>query len=240
LSVSIAANSHRPSYNATSFDICCAIVCGEPASWNLQMYVPPHFANSDLDQLQDAIERYSFALIVSRQGERQTASHLPLLIDRQAGPCGTLWGHFARANSQWREAGGQRVLVVFSGPHAYISPQWYEAERVVPTWNYVAVHAYGRLELVEDAASAVDLLDRMVRHYEAALPRPWNLADQPAEFIQRLAQQIVAFRIPIERLEGKWKLNQNHPQERREKVVAALEARGGPDEQAIARLMREY
>ena len=128
------------------------------------MYVPPHFANRDLDQLHAAIERYSFALIVSREGEQLAGSHLPLLLDRQAGPQGTLWGHFARANSQWREAGGQQVLVVFSGPHAYISPQWYEAERVVPTWNYVAVHAYGRLELVEDAAATLELLERMVRH----------------------------------------------------------------------------
>src|SRR4029450_7269152 len=121
---------------------------------------------------------------------------------------------------------------------AYVSPQWYEAERVVPTWNYVAVHAYGRLELVEDSAATVALLDRMVRHFEAAQPRPWNLADQPADFVNRLAQQIVAFRIPIERLEGKWKLNQNHPQERREKVIAALEAGGEAERHAGARGMR--
>ncbi len=204
------------------------------------MYIPTHFANDDLDQLHAAIERYSFALIVSREGEQFAASHLPLLLDRRAGPQGTLWGHFARANSQWRAAGGQQVLVVFSGPHAYISPQWYDAEQVVPTWNYVAVHAYGRLETVVDAAPTLELLERMVRHFEAAQSQPWSLADQPADFIQRLARQIVAFRIPIERLEGKWKLNQNHPLERREKVVAALEAGGGSDEQAIARLMRKY
>lgn len=165
-------------------------------------------------------------------------SHLPLLIDREAGPRGTLLGHFARANPQWRHAAGREVLVVFTGPHAYISPQWYEAERVVPTWNYIAVHAYGRLELIEEAAQVRDLLARMVRHYEASRPRPWSLDDQPADFVERLAKQIVAFRIPIERLEGKWKLNQNHPPERRERVIAALAA-GGPDEQAVARTMQE-
>jgi transcriptional regulator len=203
------------------------------------MYIPPAFSVSDVAQLHAAIERYSFALVLSREESGLVASHLPLLLDRHAGPSGTLWGHFARANSQRREADGQEVLVIFSGPHAYISPQWYQAERVVPTWNYVAVHAYGRLELVEDSSQALELLQRMVRHYESALPEPWRLADQPADFIERLAQQIVAFQIPIERLEGKWKLNQNHPQERRAKVVAALEAHGGADDLEIARLMRE-
>jgi transcriptional regulator len=203
------------------------------------MYIPPAFSVSDLAQLHAAIERYSFALVVSREESGLVASHLPLLLDRHAGPSGKLWGHFARANSQWREADGQEVLVIFSGPHAYVSPQWYQAERVVPTWNYVAVHAYGRLELIEDSSQTLGLLERMVRHYEATLPEPWRLADQPADFIERLAQQIVAFQILIERLEGKWKLNQNHPQERRAKVVAALEARGGVEELEIARLMRE-
>jgi len=203
------------------------------------MYTPPPFVIDDLDQLHAAIERYSFALIVSRSGEQLVATHLPLLLDRPAGPSGTLWGHFARANPQWREAGGQEVLVAFSGPHAYISPQWYEAERVVPTWNYVAVHAYGRLELIEDPRQTMELLQRTVRHYEANQPQPWLLADQPADFLERLAQQIVAFRIPIERLEGKWKLNQNHPQERRERVKSALERSGREDDREIAKLMRE-
>jgi transcriptional regulator len=202
------------------------------------MYVPPHFANNNLDELHAAIERYSFALIVSGAGGQLVASHLPLLLDRQDGDCGALWGHFARANPQWQSAGGQEVLVVFSGPHAYVSPQWYQDERVVPTWNYVAVHAYGRLELVEEATQTPALLNRMVRHYEATQPAPWNLADQPADFVERMAKQIVAFRIPIERIEGKWKLNQNHPEERRERVVTALERSEGADEMEIARLMR--
>jgi transcriptional regulator len=204
------------------------------------MYIPSHFENDALDQLHAAIERYSFALIVSGAGGQLVASHLPLLLDRQNGRCGTLWGHYARANPHWQSAGGQDVLVVFSGPHAYVSPQWYQAERVVPTWNYVAVHAYGRLELVEDAAQTLALLERMVRHYEATQPVPWSLANQPADFVERMARQIVAFRIPIERLEGKWKLNQNHPQERRERVVAALERSDGADEREIAKLMRGY
>jgi transcriptional regulator len=202
------------------------------------MYIPPHFANSDLSELHDAIEAYSFALIVSSESEELVASHLPLLVDRDAGPRGTLLGHFARANGHWRSAANQQTLVVFSGPHAYISPTWYAADRVVPTWNYVAVHAYGRLELFEDPAEVLALLARTVEHFEASQPRPWRLADQPPEFIERLAVQIVGFRIPIDRLEGKWKLNQNHPPERRERVIAALEGQGVANELAIARLMK--
>ena len=203
------------------------------------MYIPPHFANRDVCQLHDAIEAYSFALVVTGAGDNLVASHLPLLLDRTAGVQGTLLGHFARANSQWESAAGQRALVVFSGPHAYISPTWYAAERVVPTWNYIAVHAYGRLQLIEDPAEVLALLSRTVEYFESSQPQPWRLADQPAEFIERLAAQIVGFRIAIEQLEGKWKLNQNHPQERRERVIAALSGQESANSLAIARLMQD-
>ncbi len=202
------------------------------------MYTPPSFAVADRATLHAAIEEHSFATLVSSSGETLVASHLPLLLDRDDGPHGTLVGHMARANEHWRSAAGQPVLAVFSGPHAYISPTWYAAERVVPTWNYVAVHAYGRLVLIEDEVAVLDLLRRTVDLYEAGKPRPWRLADQPADFIAGLAKQIVAFRIPIERLEGKWKLNQNHAAERRARVVAALEGQGDENAMAIARLMR--
>lgn len=202
------------------------------------MYIPPPFAVADRDKLFQAIEDYSFALLVSGSGESLVASHLPLLLDREAGEQGTLVGHMARANLQWQSAGGQPVLAVFSGPHAYISPTWYAAERTVPTWNYVAVHAHGKLELIEDEPTVVALLHRTVERYEASQPEPWKLSDQPAEFIAGLTKQIVAFRIPIERLEGKWKLNQNHPDERRNRVVAALEQQGNENALAIASLMR--
>src|SRR4029079_18453576 len=115
------------------------------------MYIPPLFAKSDSVALHNAIERYLFATLVCRKHGHRAASNLPFLIDRQAGPNGTLLGHMARANLQWRDASGQEVLTIFSGPHAYISPQWYVAPQVVPTWNYVAVHAYGPLELIEDS-----------------------------------------------------------------------------------------
>lgn len=201
------------------------------------MYVPASFAPPDESSLYAAIERYSFALLVSGSGSELIASHLPLLLDHTHGERGTLLGHMARANEQWRAAAGQPVLAVFSGPHAYISPTWYAAGQVVPTWNYVAVHASGRLELIEDPTESEQVLRRTIDTYERSQPRPWQLHESP-EWISRLVAQIVAFRIPIDRLEGKWKLNQNHPAERRAKVAAALERQGDENSLAIATLMR--
>ena len=201
------------------------------------MYVPAHFAESDRSKLHDAIEQYSFATLISQNGRESFASHLPLLLDRDAGPGGTLIGHMARANPQWLDAAGQQVLAIFSGPHAYISPTWYEAGQTVPTWNYVAVHAYGPLELIEDLAKAEAVLRRTIQTYEASQPAPWQLDESP-EFVERLVRQIAAFRIPIARIEGKWKLNQNHPPERRARVITVLESRPDENSRKIAQLMR--
>jgi transcriptional regulator len=203
------------------------------------MYVPSHFAQDDTSKLYDAIERYSFATLVSTSSGGMEASHLPLLLDRAAGTQGTILGHMARANLQWKGAAGQEVLAIFSGPHAYISPQWYEAAQVVPTWNYMAVHAYGRLELIDDDVEVKSLLERTVETYEASQPRPWRM-DEPPEFVARLLKQIVAFRIPISRLEGKWKLNQNRPQEQRERVIAQLSRQGDENAMQIVNLMKGF
>ena len=201
------------------------------------MYTPAAFAVTDLPKLHAAIESYSFAVLVS-PGEELIASHLPLLLDRHGGPYGTLIGHMARANPQWQSAAGRRVTAIFSGPHAYISPTWYEAENVVPTWNYVAVHAHGTLELVEDRRALTEIVHRTVEVYERSMPRPWAF-DSSGEFAERLLEMIVGFRIEIERIEGKWKLSQNHAAERRERVSAALRQQGEPNSTAIADLMSE-
>lgn len=200
------------------------------------MYIPPLFAESDLTTLHDAIERYPFATLVSSQNGQLEASHLPFLIDRNAGPNGSLLAHMARANLQWRNAANQEVLTIFSGPHAYISPSWYEAPQVVPTWNYVAVHAYGNLELIDNPTEVESLLHRTIRLFEANQTSPWQM-NEPAEFVDRLIRQIVAFRIPIGRLEGKWKLNQNRPAEQRERVIAKLAQQADENSLAIAKLM---
>lgn len=202
------------------------------------MYVPSAFQESDLSTLHEFIERHSFGLLVTQYDGSPFATHLPFLLDRTSGPYGTLLGHVARANPQWQQCVGQHVLAVFSGPHAYVSPSWYEADHVVPTWSYVAVHAYGRVELVEDHDGLLDIVRRSVEVYERSMPRPWSLGEADT-FVDRLLMQIVGFRIEIDRIEGKWKLNQNHPVERREKVVRALSERGDENSTAIAGLMRQ-
>ncbi len=203
------------------------------------MYTRAHFAETDLGKLHDAIQAYSFATLVSQHAGELTASHLPLLLKRDAeGEYGTLLGHMAKANPQWQQAAGQDVLAIFSGPHAYISPTWYEEEKTVPTWNYVAVHAYGRLEIIENSREKLDILRQTVQVYERNMPAPWPMPE-PDEFVSRLADQIVAFQIPLRRLEGKWKLNQNHSLARRQRVIAALNSRSEEASREIAGLMEE-
>jgi transcriptional regulator len=200
------------------------------------MYLPAAFAESDLTKLHDFIEQNSFGSLVSQFDGLPFASHLPFLLERQTGPRGCLIGHTARANPQWEQAGGQTVLAVFFGPHAYISPSWYEADQVVPTWNYVAVHAYGRLQIIEDHDSLLAIVQRMVQVYEQGMPRPWSFA-APSTFVDRMLTQIVGFRIEIDRIEGKWKLNQNHPADRRRKVMRALQERRDENSHAVAAIM---
>ncbi len=201
------------------------------------MYVPPHFAEADPAVLHDFIDAHSFGLLVSQHGGEPFGTHLPFLLDRAAGPHGTLVGHVARANPHWRELAGAPALAVFSGPHAYVSPTWYEADPAVPTWNYVAVHAAGRAELVEDRGELLDIVARSVAVYESGMPTPWRF-DRDTTYADRLLAQIVGFRVRVEKLEGKWKLNQNHPTERRERVVRALESAGGENARGVAAAMR--
>lgn len=206
------------------------------------MYIPKAFAETDRGKLYDFIEAHSFGLLVSAEAGVLVASHLPFLLERDAGPHGCLLGHFAKANPQWQGLDGKEVLAIFSGPHAYVSPSWYEAENVVPTWNYVAVHAYGTLRLVDDPDGLASILTAFVSTFERAMPKPWSL-DTGTDFFRKFVQGIIGFRIEVSRLEGKWKLNQNHPEERRQKVVRKL---AGSDDQAaretallMAEMLRE-
>jgi transcriptional regulator len=201
------------------------------------MYIPATFAEADLTKLHDFIEQHSFGLLVSQVDGQPFATHLPFLLDRTTGPHGTLICHVARANPQWREASGQSALAIFSGPHVYLSPTWYEAEQAVPTWNYAAVHAYGRLQVIEDEGALLSIVQEMVRLYEQSMPQPWSF-DGSTTFVKRLLGQIVGFCIEIERIEGKFKLNQNHPVERRKKVIRALAEHGDDNAQAVAAMMR--
>jgi transcriptional regulator len=202
------------------------------------MFIPTAFAELDQGKLHDFIQSHSFGLLVSTQNGEPFATHLPFLLEPDEGSHGSLIGHMARANPHWQGLDGRQVLVVFSGPHAYVSPSWYEAENVVPTWNYVAVHAYGTFRSVEDPDSLSRILTATVETYERRMPNPWSI-DADTDFFQKLARSVVGFRVEINRLEGKWKLNQNHPDERRQKVAHALEMSADPDAREIARLMRE-
>lgn len=203
------------------------------------MYTPASFEVTDLPTLHTFIEHHSFATLCSQLMSEPTATHLPLLLDRSTGPNGRLIGHMARANSQWKSAAGNRVLAIFHGPHAYISPTWYESSETVPTWNYAAVHAYGVLKMIDDAQRLRDVVERTVDIYERSMPRPWSMNVVPPELIEKLLLGIVGFEIDIDRLEGKWKLNQNHSLERREKVIRGLMETGRYEDAAIAGLMRQ-
>jgi transcriptional regulator len=201
------------------------------------MYIPASFAESDLTRLHDFMRQHSFALLTSLHADGLIASHLPLLLDPGAGPLGQLCGHMARANSQWRDVHGE-VLAVFSGPHVYVSPSWYEEAGTVPTWNYVAVHARGTFHLVEERDPLLSILHQSVNAYEGPRPRPW-VFDPSNEDLQKLLRSIVGFRVEITHLEGKWKLSQNHSEGRRRRVVRALLDQHDADSLAIAGLMEE-
>jgi transcriptional regulator len=201
------------------------------------VYIPASFAEPDTAKLQEFIRQNSFAILTSHGQDGLIASHLPLLLDADARPHGHLLGHMARANPQWRDIRGE-AMAIFLGPHAYVSPSWYEEGGTVPTWNYIAVHAYGRFQVVEERDGLLNILRRSVLTYESPRPEPWHF-DESAPHVETMLKAIVGFRIEITRLEGKWKLSQNHPEEQRRKVIRALEVRPDGDSREIARLMSE-
>lgn len=202
------------------------------------MYTPFSFVENDLSTLHSCIEEKSFATLVTTDDSGPVVSHLPLLLDRADGAMGTLIGHMAKANPQWRGITNGDALAVFHGPHAYISPSWYREKNVVPTWNYVAVHAKGKVKLVEDQSELLDIVRRYVNFYEASMAEPWQMGSAEPEFIEKLLDAIVGFTIEISSIEGKWKLNQNHSEVRRRNVIDGLKTRPGENNSQIAELMK--
>jgi transcriptional regulator len=201
------------------------------------MYIPPSFAENNLAELHQFIEGHGFATIISTADGEPIGSHLPILLDRSFAPYGRLYGHLARANSHQESFGSGRSLVIFHGPHAYISPDWMPSQNVVPTWNYVAVHAYGSVRRIEDRDRLCEIVRQTTVKYESSRATPWSMNAPDPDFIEKLLGAIVGFEIDIERLEGKWKLNQNHPPERRQHIINGLRAAGRHDELQIADLM---
>ena len=203
------------------------------------MYVPSAFRVDDGPALRRLIEQHSFATLVSRVDGRIEASHVPLMLDPDDGPSGTLLGHLARANPQWHGFGeDQEALVIFQGPHAYISPRWYRNAPAVPTWNYTAVHVYGRPEPVDERSAVAGILDRLVARHDPAMPQPWS-EHAPADFRERMMGAIQAFRMPVTRMEGKFKLSQNRPAEDRENVWRTLARSDSGADRALWRFARD-
>jgi len=201
------------------------------------LYTPSAFAEHGIVRIHEFMRDHSFATVVTNAGTSLIASHLPLLLDADVGPSGVLLGHMARANPQWRFFEGE-CMTIFHGPHAYISPSLYGEHGTVPTWNYIAVHAYGCLRIVEDREGLLDILRRSVAAYENPRSVPWNF-DESGPHVEKLLRAIVGIRIEITRLEGKWKLSQNHTEERRRKVIDGLNASAVGDARAVASMMNE-
>jgi len=208
------------------------------------MYVPEVFALDDRAAIAALIRDHDFGLLVTAPGGQAMVSHLPFLYDAERGANGTLLAHMARENPQWRDFArlaeeGGAALAVFQGPHAYISPTWYgDAGPAVPTWNYLAVHAYGLPRVIDEAAAVRALLERLVATHEVGRTPPWSLESQKPGYLDAMQRGIVAFEIPVARLEAKAKLNQNRPAAARLGAAAALEAEGGEVARDLARHMR--
>lgn len=193
------------------------------------MYRPTAFRQDDLATLHAQIDASGLAMLTSAGEQGLQASHLPLLLEPGEGEFGTLYGHFARANPHWRDlASGAEALVVFSGPDAYIHPGWYPAkaehDKVVPTWNYIAVHAWGQAEVFDDPERLLQLVSRLSDRHERQQAQPWATSDAPREYLDAMLRAIVGFALPIRRLEGKWKLGQNRSAADQAGVRAGLSA----------------
>ncbi len=192
------------------------------------MYTPPAFRDDDRDSLRATIRASRLATLVTGTVDGVLATPLPLYLEENEGEHGVLYGHLARANPQGRAAALGEALAIFMGPDAYVTPSWYETKqetgKVVPTWNYVAVHAYGPVEFFDDAVRLLDVVTRLTNLHEGARARPWTVSEAPPEFVQAQLRGIIGLRLPITRLEGKRKLSQNRSPADRANVAAGLAA----------------
>jgi transcriptional regulator len=196
------------------------------------MYVPSHFRMAGDQAPYDFMAAHAFATLVSTHEGVPLATHLPFLVDD-----GRLRAHMARANPQWKSFGTAEVMAVFTGPHAYISPSWYEATDEVPTWNYAAVHAYGVPQIIADPVEVRAMLETLVTRNERGFAVPWEMTAASETYLSRLMNGIVAFDIPIARLDAKEKLSQNHHAADRVRVAAQLARSDDPTDRELAALM---
>ena len=202
------------------------------------MYVPTHFREDDLPTLHEVIRATGLATLVSPTPDGLLATHLPLLLDADQGPFGTLIGHVARGNPHGSVDPAAESLAIFQGPDGYVTPSWYAAKRetgkVVPTWNYVAVHAYGSVEVFDEPDRLLDTVTRLTNRHESARPAPWAVSDAPADFVATMLKGFRGIAMRITRIEGKAKLSQNRPAGDQQRVIDGLRADGN---QALADAM---
>lgn len=207
------------------------------------MYTPPAFREDDPAEIRRIIRAARLSTLVTMTGEGLMATPLPLFLDENEGEHGTLYGHLAKANPQWKSPVSADALVIFPGPDAYVTPSWYAAKqehgKVVPTWNYVAVHAYGRPEFFDDEDRLHEAVSRLTDLYERPRDEPWAVTDAPAPFVRAQLKGIVGLRLPITRIEGKRKMSQNRSEADRAGVAAGLQATGAQDDAIVADLVAE-
>ncbi|WP_315831316.1 FMN-binding negative transcriptional regulator [Bradyrhizobium prioriisuperbiae] len=209
------------------------------------MYIPPAFIDSDLSSVHATIREARLANLVTATAQGLISTPLPLFLDETEGAQGVLYGHVARANPQWNEPPAGEALAIFMGPDAYVTPSWYATKRetgkVVPTWNYIAVHAYGPVEFFEDPQRLLAVVTRLTNLHEgprAAIgAEPWAVNDAPEDFIKAQLRGIVGLRLPIARLEGKRKMSQNRNAQDRTGVVEGLAASANAEDRIVAGLI---
>ena len=206
------------------------------------MYLPAHFEESRDEVLHALMRAHPFATLVTHHAHGLNADHLPLNFAADVAPHGALQGHVARANPVWQQAADSDVLVIFHGPQTYVTPSWYETKRehgkAVPTWNYVVVHARGRLRAIDDPAWLRGQLETLVSRHETQLAEPWQISDAPPDYIDKMLAAIVGIEILISDLTGKWKISQNQPAANRAGVIAGLGQQGTDDAAQIAELVK--
>ncbi len=208
------------------------------------MYVPSHFEETRLEVLHELMRGQPLATVVTLSADGINANHIPLHLCPDQGQFGALRGHVARSNPMWSNlVQGVDALAIFHGPEGYVSPSWYPTKRdhgkVVPTWNYAVVHAYGALRVIDDPIWLRSQLEALVSRHEARSASPWSISDAPPEFIGRMIESIVGFEIVVSRLKGKWKVSQNQPAVNRAGVVDALRQRGDAYAAEMAHLIEE-
>jgi transcriptional regulator len=206
------------------------------------MYVPPHFRQDDPAELRAVMRTARLGTVITVADGAPLVSHVPVMFIDDGSANGTLLCHVSRANAQWRHVTAQtEALVIFMGPDAYVSPNFYASKnehgKVVPTWNYIAVHAYGPVRVIEDPGELRALVDRLTALHEAGEPVPWRPSDAPPSYIDAQVQGIVGLEIPIARIDGKWKLSQNRSEADVAGAVAALEASPRESDRATAAAM---